>query len=130
MRYIEVITDDELIPYQHSPDHGVISVRRLSEEVRSEIRQRYQKTDFRHGGRIVYIPEDKVLEVERDLWDYIIVRWEGVARYGSTETLPCTRDWKSRLPNDVRQGILALADAANLSGMRSGTEPAEDPTRA
>jgi hypothetical protein len=130
MRFIEVITDDECIPYQHSTDHGVIQVRRLSMEARNEIQRRYQKVDHRHGRREVYVPEDKVLEMEKDLWDYIIVKWDGVARYGATETLPCTREWKGRLPNDVRQGILALADESNLSGMRADSEPPADPTRA
>jgi hypothetical protein len=99
-------------------------------EIRNEVQRKYQKIDHRNGRREVFIPEAQLVEVEKDLWDYIIVSWDGVAKYGSAEPLPCTREWKCRLPNDVRQGILALADAANLSGLRNGSEPPADPTRA
>jgi hypothetical protein len=128
-RLIELLQDDEEIPYRHPGTEGVIYVRRLLPEIRNEIQRRYQKTEHRGGRREVFIPEYQTPEVEKDLWDWIVLRWEGVAsRVGSNDAAPCTRETKYKLPDPVRIGILALADEANLSGMRNGAEPAADPT--
>lgn len=131
MRFIELLSEDEEIAYQPSGADGTIYVRRLTVDVRNEIQRRYQKTEHRNGRREVFVPEAALVDMEKDLWDYIVRRWEGVAaKYGSTADAPCTRDTKYHLPDRIRLEILALVDEANVSGLRNGAEPPADPTRA
>lgn len=135
MKFIELLSEDERIPYRHTPDHPVIHVRRVTIELRNEIQRRHQKIEHRNGRRDAFIPESNQVEAEKDYWDYIVLDWEdGLIRkrVGSTESAPCTRDWKYKLPDPFRQGILALADETNISGLRQTVgEPADvDPTRA
>lgn len=131
-RYIELIADDEVIEYHPPGLDGTIYCRRLTIDTRNDIQLRYQKTSHR-GGRHVFVPEEKTPDVEKDLWDYMVVRWDGVMmRPGSAESAPCTRETKYRLPETIRIGILALADEGNISNLRNGESPGGspvDPTR-
>ena len=131
MRFIELLSEDEEIAYQPSGADGVVYVRRLTLDIRNEIHRRYQKIDTRHGRRETYIPDHHLVDMEKDLWDYIVIRWDGVAaKKGSLEPAPCTRDTKYHLPDRIRQEILALVDEANVSGLRNGANAPVDPTRA
>ena len=117
MPFIQLINEQESFTYTHPGLDGSIEFRRLHPEVSDRILRTYRKVEHRHGTRQVFVPEERSIDLEKDYWDYIILSWSGVQDQG--KSVACTRDTKFLLPRPIKDNILALADEANLSGLRT-----------
>lgn len=117
-RFLRVIEEDERFTYtpESLPD-VTITYRRLTADAISEIDRTYQKVDHRRG-RQTYIPPDRQRDRAMDIWDYIVLDWNGVVGKDGVSALPCTRENKYKLPGKTKGDILELADADDVSEMR------------
>jgi hypothetical protein len=113
-KFITITDDaaDERLEYRPEGLDAIIYYRRLSREAMDEINRRHQKIDMRRG-RTPYIPDDKRVEVNKDIWDHIILGWDGVVGVDG-QPVPCTRDIKYKLPGRTMTELLELADSEEL----------------
>jgi len=107
-RFIEIVTEDER--NELKIDDSVIYYRRFDAEKYREIERRHtrQKGRDRTGAPIIDTDNARIND---DVLDYLIIDWKDVIHPTTQEKLPCTREWKLRLPTSVRTQILQVSDA-------------------
>lgn len=113
--FLEIVTDDDVIRWQFTdPDtkqvyDSIFNLRVVPEALKRSWDKKFTEVEITRRGR-----EEKL-----DTWafieqclDYAIVSWENVQRQGVD--LPCTREWKVRLPEVVKAAIIRLCVGKEL----------------
>lgn len=112
-RFVEIVTEDERNELRI--DDSTIYYRRFSSDVYREIERRHtrRRGNDRAGQPIVDIDHGKIND---DVLDYTITDWKDVIHPVTKEPLPCSREWKLKLPASVRLQVIQSADAEKTIG--------------
>jgi hypothetical protein len=103
---IQIVDDNEEFVYED--DDSKIFYRRMPDDVSRRFRARHTK--IRGRDRAGNPKEETNLDgLADDLIDYIVIRWENVTHPVTKEEVPCTRENKARLPFDVKNELIQLA---------------------
>lgn len=121
--FISIVEDNEQFTWQfRDPDTGVVwdskfTLRTVPETLQKKWRKEFTKPEFRRGQRHEIM--DATAFADRCL-DYAIVGWADIKHPtrtnpdGSKQDLPCTSEWKIRLPERVQAEIIRLCVGKEL----------------
>jgi len=103
---IQIVDEEELFVYES--DESEIVYRRIPDDVVRKLNRRHTKKKGRDrtGQPIEEVDADALA---MDMLDYIIVRWNNIVHPVTGEDVPCTRDYKGKLPADVKGELISLA---------------------
>ena len=118
--FIEIVVDDELIPLKVGD--STIWYRRFDAKEYNRI---VKKWTTKHGknrttGEPILVTDD--VEVNYELLGWLIRKWDNVKHPLTKEDVPCEKEWKIKLPTDIRLDILEKAGAKDAAGDSSTDE--------
>ncbi len=134
-QFVQIIVDDAPFPWQYtSPETGekmatVFSLRVIPDKRNKQIRREHTKTKWKNGQKVEDIDWDAVASAQID---EAVVAWDtlkGRKSDGTVVDLPCTLEFKRRLPERLKGEIIRICIGKETSHIGQDDGDGDDDDR-
>ena len=115
-QFLELIVDKERIPYPWK--ESILYYRRIPGNEVERIKKKWTVTKGKNPRTGEPRKETNDVEVDNDIFDYILIDWDDVCLPGKNEDgsnilAPCTREMKMAVPLEIRGDLINRAMAGD-----------------